>query len=148
MKKLLLFLFLAGAVFAASSAPMVQEAPKVSRTVRMLASDAFESLPLGSELILEVAGDGIPAPTFEWFLNGNKVGEGPLLTMPKLTASQYGTYHAMATNQAGSARSNNVIVTLGTPPTFATVTVKSKRPPDTVLNIVAPVGTKVNVTRP
>jgi hypothetical protein len=85
------------------------------------AADVTEVLAPGTELSFEAAADGTPAPTFEWYRNGTKVGEGAKLVVGPLTEATAGSYTVKATNPLGAATSDKYTVAIGSPPTKPTI---------------------------
>lgn len=85
------------------------------------AQDVTESLAPGVNVVFEVAADGSPAPTFEWFRNGTKIGEGARLEVGPFDATKAGTYTVKASNPAGSATSDKYTLLLATPPSKPTI---------------------------
>jgi hypothetical protein len=64
----------------------------------------------GSDAILTVEAQGIPAPALQWYF-GNSALDGetaPTLSLPNVRFSQAGTYYCLATNAIGSAASTAV----------------------------------------
>lgn len=57
----------------------------------------------GSKVTLIATADGNPEPTFEWFLNGVKIADGPQLVIDSVSVAHAGSYTAKASNRAGSA---------------------------------------------
>jgi hypothetical protein len=61
----------------------------------------------GAQVVLSVAAEGVPTPTYRWFHNGVQVPEenGATLTLDNISGTEAGSYYATAENQAGSDRS-------------------------------------------
>lgn len=85
------------------------------------AADVTDVLAPGTNLSFEASADGTPGPTFEWFRNGTKIGEGAKLVVGPLTAETAGSYTVKATNALGSAISDKYTVLMGTPPSKPTI---------------------------
>ena len=85
------------------------------------AADQTEVLPAGTKLSLVATSDGNPAPTFEWFKDGNKIAEGATLVIEALSQAEVGAYTVKATNVAGSSTSDRYILQVGTAPTKPTI---------------------------
>jgi alpha-tubulin suppressor-like RCC1 family protein len=68
----------------------------------------------GNNLVLTAFASGLPAPTYQWKLNGvvlsNNTGE--TYTVSTTSAADAGTYTVTATNAAGSVTSNSATVTV------------------------------------
>lgn len=116
--------------------------------IPVFAADTTETLPAGSYIKLAAVSDGSPAPTFEWFKDGAKVGEGTEYIIPQLLTTQGGIYTVKATNPSGSVTSDKFTILVGGAPTFARIEVTARKPGDTTLTVIAPAGLKVNVTQP
>lgn len=85
------------------------------------AADVTEALAPGVNVILEASADGKPDPTFEWFRNDVKIGEGGTLNLGPMDATKAGAYTVKATNNLGSATSDKCILVLAYPPTKPTI---------------------------
>lgn len=75
------------------------------------------SAPAGSSLTLSALAVGTPAPTYQWFKNGNPLpsATNATLTLPALTTNDNATYWVVATNSIGSVKSNNSVLTVIAP---------------------------------
>lgn len=85
------------------------------------AADITEALAPGVNVVFVAEADGAPAPTFEWFRNEVKVGEGATLNLGPMDAAKAGAYTVKATNNLGSATSDKFILVLAYPPTKPTI---------------------------
>lgn len=85
------------------------------------AADVTEALAPGVNVVLTAEADGAPAPTFEWFRNDVKIGEGTTLNLGPMDATKAGAYTVKATNNLGSASSDKFILVLAYPPTKPTI---------------------------
>lgn len=85
------------------------------------AQDVTESLAPGVMVNFEAAANGAPAPTFEWFRDGVKIGEGARLELGAFDATKAGAYTVKATNNMGSATSDKYILLLAIPPSKPTI---------------------------
>ena len=70
-----------------------------------------------------VSASGAPAPTYQWYFNGNRIigATGSSHTIERTTEDNVGTYYVIATNgsgNTGSAKSNEVALSLLNPPVF------------------------------
>lgn len=85
-------------------------------------ADTSETIPAGQTVTLVASADGNPAPTFEWFRNGTKIGEGPQLVLPSITGNDSASYTVRASNSEGAATSPAYVLTVDdrTPPVIAT----------------------------
>jgi hypothetical protein len=83
---------------------------------RLAAADVTDTVAAGTPITFGVVATGEPAPTFEWFRNGEKVAEGPTLELGPITADKAGTYTVKATNSLGSAVSDKYTLVIGSPP--------------------------------
>lgn len=88
-----------------------EEAPEFTRHPASVAAAA------GSTVTLEASATGSPAPTYQWFQNGQAI---PFRTQQTLTFtmgnSVIGSYTVMAKNRVGSVVSNPALVSLQTQP--------------------------------
>ena len=89
-------------VSAGASAPTITTQPQ-SQTVNTGATVTFTS-----------AAGGSPAPTFQWRKDGTNISgaTSSTLTLTSVTSTNAGTYSVVATNSAGSATSNNAVLTV------------------------------------
>ncbi len=79
---------------------------------------AFENTPQdqvttrGQDLTLSVSIEGGFRPTITWFRNGVLLAgyEGPEITLENMQPNKAGTYHAVATNAAGSTETSSFVV--------------------------------------
>jgi sugar lactone lactonase YvrE len=74
-----------------------------------------QSVALYSSVTFSVAASGVPAPGYQWMLNGSPVAgaTNPTLTIDDVQADNLGSYSVWATNSSGSAASGSV--TLSSP---------------------------------
>ena len=84
----------------------------------IISQPAGGTVGAGQNVTLTVSASAIPAPAYQWLLNGtNLVGQtGATLTINNASALDAGTYSVIVTNNAGSVASSNVLLTV-TPPT-------------------------------
>jgi hypothetical protein len=76
----------------------------------------------GTTITLSVTASGTPAPTYQWRRNGTALSgqTSATLTLTKLTASNSGTYTVVVKNEAGTATSEDAVVTVNAPPAITT----------------------------
>lgn len=67
-----------------------------------------EVVALGGNVTFSVTADGEPAPTFQWMKDGIQVGVGNQYQIIGAQASHAGLYSATATNELGTAKSNEI----------------------------------------
>jgi hypothetical protein len=97
------------------------------------------SAAYGEQVVFSASALGTPAASFQWYKNGALVpdGFGPRLILGAVDAAAAGTYTAVATNVAGSAFSNSIVlIVTGAPPTPIVPT----PPPLVVPPVGSPVG--------
>ncbi|MGD0814527.1 MAG: immunoglobulin domain-containing protein [Verrucomicrobiota bacterium] len=83
----------------------------------LVTQPAAQNLPVGGNLVLSVAGYGIPAPTFSWSMGGHSVGSGTsTLTLTNVSATNQGTYSCLLSNTAGKVQSASVLVNVDVVP--------------------------------
>jgi hypothetical protein len=78
---------------------------------------AAVSAPLGGTVTLSAAATGQPAPSYQWFKNGQAIAGavGPTLVLSSLMPAADALYAVSATNAVGSTTSANVHVTVVIP---------------------------------
>jgi hypothetical protein len=86
-------------------------------------ADMLESATAGTNVTLMANADGNPAPTFKWLKDGVQIAgaTSPTLVIQNVTLASNGVYNAVASNAAGWAMSEDVILKVvpqGTPPFF------------------------------
>jgi hypothetical protein len=81
-------------------------------------------IPDSARVSFVAAADGNPAPTFEWFKDGQKVGDGPTFVIETFTAANAGSYTIKATNPLGSAVSPPYVLALGSAPANPTIKIQ------------------------
>ena len=77
---------------------------------------AAADVPLGAHATIHAQGNGRPAPTFQHFKNGVKVGDGAQYVIQSATPGDAGTYIIHGTNGHGSAVSTPIVVVVLVPP--------------------------------
>jgi GH25 family lysozyme M1 (1,4-beta-N-acetylmuramidase) len=84
---------------------------------------------LGSNVTFTVAASGLPAPTFQWQLNGANLGgaTNASLALSNVQATNTGVYTVLITNAAGSVISSNATLSL-LPPAAAQFQVINVQP--------------------
>jgi hypothetical protein len=70
-------------------------------------------VPAGARVVMAATADGNPAPTFEWYRNGAKIGDGATYTIQSMSEDHAGSYTVRATNYLGSAVSPPHVLALG-----------------------------------
>jgi hypothetical protein len=87
---------------------------------------ASQTVTAGAAVTFTAAASGSPAPTFQWRKNGANItgATGASYTIASATTADAGTYAVVATNSAGSATSNNAVLTVVTPPGGLLVTIQ------------------------
>ena len=87
---------------------------------------ASQTVTAGTAVTFTAAASGSPAPTFQWRKNGANItgATGASYTIASATTADAGTYAVVATNSAGSAISNNAVLTVVTPPGDLLVTIQ------------------------
>jgi plastocyanin len=87
---------------------------------------ASQTVTAGTAVTFTAAASGSPAPTFQWRKNGANItgATGASYTIASATTADAGTYAVVATNSAGSATSNNAVLTVVTPPGGLLVTIQ------------------------
>lgn len=74
-------------------------------------------VPFGAHATLRAEGNGKPAPSFVWYKDGVKVGEGANLPIPSATLADAGTYVCRGDNGIGpGAVSTPLIVVIAQAP--------------------------------
>ena len=80
-------------------------------TAPMITTPPMEqNVPYDGRAVFECIATGIPAPTYEWFKNGETISgqNSPTLTLPNVQASNRGLYSCAVTNSEGSEESQPV----------------------------------------
>jgi plastocyanin len=86
---------------------------------------ASQTVTAGTAVTFTAAASGSPAPTYQWRKNGTNImgATSASYTIASATTADAGTYSVVATNAAGSASSNNAVLTVNLPavaPAFTT----------------------------
>lgn len=70
------------------------------------------TINVGQNIALTAVASGYPAPTYQWYLNGNPISgaTGASYTFPSATTANAGDYYVVATNAYGSATSSTATV--------------------------------------
>lgn len=76
---------------------------------------ASQTIATGSTVVFSTAATGLPAPTYQWSLNGTALSNGagvsgaagPTLVISGATEANAGTYSCAVTNSAGTVRTNS-----------------------------------------
>lgn len=78
---------------------------------------ASQTVNAGANATFSVTATGTPAPTYQWYFNGNAIASanGSTLTIPNIRASDAGDYTVVVTNSLGSATSNKAALTVNAP---------------------------------
>ena len=81
-----------------------------------------QTVVAGTDVTFTAAATGLPAPTFQWFLNGASISGGKTgtLTINNVKAAGAGLYTAVATNIDGTATSGAATLTVIVPPAITT----------------------------
>ena len=111
----------------------------------IFAAEPVEIVSPGSDVTLLATADGVPAPTFEWFKNGAKVADGATLILRAVTPNDSASYTVKATNVAGAATSEPMLLAVAVPPTKPTIKITTSKPSGTTVSV--PVGTRVVTTK-
>jgi hypothetical protein len=76
--------------------------------------EIYETAAVGTIVSFSASADGNPTPTFKWFKDGVAIpgATNITLTLPNVTATSSGVYNAVATNSAGYAMSNDLVLTV------------------------------------
>lgn len=85
---------------------------------RISAQPQSQSVLRGANVLLQVAVEGAPTPSLQWFRNGSPIPDatGDSLTLNNVQDADFGTYTVTATNSLGSVASSPVSVNLSSPP--------------------------------
>lgn len=82
-----------------------------------LAQDVSETVKTNTKVTLTATADGTLPITFTWFKNNVELTTGTAIVFEKIQTTDAGVYRVVASNEAGSATSNNatliVIVPVG-----------------------------------
>jgi plastocyanin len=86
---------------------------------------ASQTVTAGAAVTFTAAASGSPAPTYQWRKNGSSItgATSASYTIASVATTDAGTYTVVATNTAGSATSNNAVLTVNlpaVPPAFTT----------------------------
>lgn len=73
-----------------------------------------QAVTAGANVTFSVAATGKPAPTYQWFFNGNMISgaTGSTLTLSNVQTTNSGTYTVAVTNSASTATSNPATLTV------------------------------------
>jgi large repetitive protein len=97
-------------------------------TLLVVAPPSFTTQPAGATIdeganyTMTVAAGGTPAPSIQWFFNGNAIAgaTGGSYTITSAVATDGGTYTAVASNAGNQITSNEAVVVVNTIPTIIT----------------------------
>jgi hypothetical protein len=81
-----------------------------------------QTISSGSTVVFHVIASGTPAPTYQWYFNGNVLSDGngvsdstgEALVINGATAASAGSYYCVVTNASGSVQSNSVALYVST----------------------------------
>ena len=78
------------------------------------ADEIYETAAVGTNVSFSASADGYPAPTFKWMKDGIAIPGATNITLllPNVTTASSGVYNAIATNSAGYALSNDLVLTV------------------------------------
>src|SRR5688572_13890499 len=78
------------------------------------ADEIYETAAIGTKISFSASADGNPAPTFKWLKDGVAIPGATNITLvlPNVTTASSGVYNAVATNSAGYALSNDLVLTV------------------------------------
>jgi hypothetical protein len=109
-----------GNVFVATTNQTIMEGvPAMAPTVTL--SPAASTVASGRSVVFNAVGTGLPAPTYQWTLNGSGNIPGAAVTTDRVllvsgtTAADAGTYACTVTNGAGSASASGTLTVTSTP---------------------------------
>ncbi|MCY3003552.1 MAG: immunoglobulin domain-containing protein [Planctomycetota bacterium] len=96
-------------------------------TLTLGSAPSITSHPVGASVCaptpvtLAVTATGTPAPTYQWFQNGQPIlgATGAVLSLPVTSAANTGSYHCVVTTPCGSAPSNAAAVTVDEAPSVS-----------------------------
>jgi hypothetical protein len=79
---------------------------------------ASQTVPPGASVTFAVTATGTPAPTYQWFRNGQTFPgwDTPALGLGGVTANDAGAYWVVVANAAGSVTSQTAFLSLGASP--------------------------------
>jgi alpha-tubulin suppressor-like RCC1 family protein len=100
------------------------------------------SVPPGLPTVLSVVASGIPAPTYQWQLNGTNISgaTGSTYTNPAVGTNDLGFYQVVVSNLVGSATSAGAQLTFGPVAAWGLNTSGECLPPPGLSNVMAVAG--------
>jgi sugar lactone lactonase YvrE len=89
-----------------------------------------QTIASGSTVVFRTVANGLPAPTYQWYLNGVALtnggvvsgATGPTLVVGGATPASAGSYTCVVSNASGSVTSATVALTVGAASTFSRLT--------------------------
>jgi alpha-tubulin suppressor-like RCC1 family protein len=93
--------------------------PPVARIAPVITLEPEDKTVVATRpVVLSVSATGSPAPTYQWYLNGNKINGATqsAFSIERAAAANAGNYHVVVTNAAGSVESRKAILTIQYPP--------------------------------
>jgi plastocyanin len=105
-----------GSVTSKAATLTVDSAPVITT------QPASQTVVAGTNVTFTVVATGLPAPTYQWFLNGAAVSGATKasLTINNTKAANAGSYTVAVTNTLGSATSNGATLVVIVPPAITT----------------------------
>lgn len=100
------------------------------------------SVPPGLPTTFNAIATGVPAPVFQWQLNGTNIlgATGASLTVSAVTSNKLGFYHLVATNLVGVATSQEAQLTFGPVAAWGGNVNNESLPPPGLSNVVGIAG--------
>jgi hypothetical protein len=106
------------ALVSADAAKFVYVAPVTPPSITLQPQPPIQSVNVGQSATFTISATGIPAPAYQWCLNGTSIAGATATQYTRSNAQpgDAGSYSVVVTNLAGSVTSSNAVLIVNEPP--------------------------------